>query len=82
MFYYNTRNNGFLAIAAMCFAPQQTAAVELCASENMTTTTQEVQVDVERGVIIIVEETVIEFPDNGSLVTPNITKNLIRVLLH
>ena len=31
---------------------------------------------------LIVEETIIDFPDNGSLVTPNITKNLIRVLLY
>lgn len=70
-----------VAIAAMCFAPQQAAAAELCATENMTTT-QEVQVDVERGIVVIVEETIIDFPDNGSLVTPNITKNLIRVLLY
>lgn len=69
-----------VAIAAMCFAPQATAA-KLCATENMTTP-QEVQVDVERGIVVIVEETIIDFPDNGSLVTPNITKNLIRVLLY
>lgn len=37
-------------------------------------TSQEVQVDVERGIVVIVEETIIEFPNNGSLITLNITK--------
>lgn len=61
-----------VAIAAMCFAPQQAAAAELCATENMTTT-QEVQVDVERGVVVIIEETVIVFSDGSILVIVEVT---------